>query len=154
MLQVTIQARAAASVVIEDVLVRSKRRDRPTLAGALFPAAGGADLNPRRLDVDLDAWDPPIVEFRLAPSSQPGPAPALFLGAGDVERFHIWVRASRGWNEWYLELPLLVDGRRQVERIGSPEKPMTIVGWEVPKAIYEPAPGGGWVNTGPAPAQS
>lgn len=136
MLQVTIHARSDVSVVIEDVLVRTKRTDRTPEAGVLFAAAGGAELDPRRLDVDLDASDPPIVEFRFRPNDDPGPVPALQLAAGQIERFHVWVKADHGWHEWYMHLPLLVNGKRDDHFIGTREKPFILAGWDTPRMTY------------------
>lgn len=145
MLQVTIQAKTDVSIVIEDVLIRNNRTDTRAAAGVILPAPGGADLNPRRLDVDLDEWDPPIVEFRLTPEEEPGPVPALQLGAGQVERFHIWVKADRGWNEWHIHMPLLVNGKRHDEFVGNARRPYVTAGWDVPAKTYRlAAADGGW----------
>lgn len=148
MLQVTIQARSDVSVVIEDVLIRNKRTTATAVAGVLFAAAGGASLEPRRLDVDLDGFDPPIVDFRFRSDGEPGSVPALQLGAGQVERFHVWVKAAHGWNEWHIHMPLLVNGRRIDRFIGTAREPFVTVGWDVPQMTYAPDADGNWLEYG------
>ena len=143
-LQVTLQARSGVSVVIEDVLARNVRRNKSGGVGVVFPA-GGASLCPRRFDVDLDAWSPPIVEFRVGADADPIPAPSFQLAPGETERFHIWVRARHGWNDWSVQLPLLVNGRRQYQDIGTEAKPFTTVGSDVPTASYMPGRDGTWL---------
>ena len=146
-IQVTLQARSGASVVIEDVLARRFRRETTGGVGVVIPA-GGADMSPRRFEVDLDSWDPPIVEFREGPEGDPIPAPSFQLAPGQTERFHIWVRAKRGGYDWFLELPLLVNGERQTQTIGTRAKPFTTVGWDVPPTSYMPGPDGTWLPFG------
>lgn len=148
MMQVTIQARSDVSIVIEDVLIRNTRTDRRAKVGVLFAAAGGAEVDPRRLDVDLDAFDPPVVDFIWAPNEEPGPVPALQLGTGQVERFHIWVKADASWNEWHIHLPLLVNGRRIDKFIGSARKPFVTVGWSAVEQTSRAETHGTWSDNG------
>jgi hypothetical protein len=113
MLEITIQAKADAAVVIGMPRVRTTQRSRPTGVVAVCPA-GGADLAPRRFEIDLDTFDPPSISYMNAQSGEDASPPTFKLAAGDVERFHIWARASGGLHEWTIDLPLLVEGHRQV----------------------------------------
>ncbi|MGW0231743.1 hypothetical protein ACWDWO_25835 [Actinopolymorpha singaporensis] len=125
-LQVTIQAKKDVSVVIENVRVRNRRTLIPKGVSVWCPA-GGAELRARRFSVDLDEFRSPTVYFVGANDEIEAP-PALTLAAGEIERFHVWVRASSGWNEWVLELPLLVEGRRVSVPIKDGRKRFVTVG--------------------------
>jgi hypothetical protein len=126
-LEVTIQAKTDVSVVVDPLRVRNQRREPPRGVFVTCPA-GGADLTPRRFSIELDTTDPPIVDFLNADGDFEQP-PRLTLSAGEIERFHIWATArSPGWNEWTLELPLLVEGRRRIVSVGDGRAPFVTVG--------------------------
>jgi hypothetical protein len=136
MLVVTVSARTDATVVMDTPRVLATRRDVPLGVGVLWPAPGGADLNPRRYDIDLSAGSPPWVSFRDddAPrNAQPKPAPSWRLGPGDVERLHIWAKATDdAMYDWTMDLPLLVDGRRVLVRVSKAGQPFVTVGQRQP----------------------
>lgn len=120
MLQVTIQAKLSATVVVDAPIVRVV--DRRAVAGGAIATcpAGGADIVPRQFEVDLDMFDPPVVSY-MNEDQQVVPNPSFKLASGDVERFHIWAYA-KGTDlvEWTLELPMIVNGARVVHSIAGP----------------------------------
>jgi hypothetical protein len=112
MLQVTLQAKSAVSVVVDRPAVRHSREELTDGAILLCPV-GGADLLPRRIELDLDTFAGDSTLSRFLDYDEEAPLPALQLAGGDVERFQIWATATSGYHQWQLELPLLVDGRRE-----------------------------------------
>lgn len=112
MLQVTLQAKSAVSVVVDRPAVRH-RRDDLDYGVILICPVGGADLLPRRLELDLDTFGGDTALSRFLDYDEEAPMPALQLASGEVERFAIWARTESGMHQWQLELPLLVDGRRE-----------------------------------------
>lgn len=129
-LKVTIQAKVDAAVVIDSVRVVSHRQVELTKGVILVRPTGGADLEPRRVEIDFDWGNDPLVTW-LAPGGQPMSVPSMKLAAGDVERFHIWAKANQEtaaiWHEWSLELGLLVEGVRQVFRVDENGAPFVTV---------------------------
>lgn len=120
MLQVTIQAKLKSTVVLDAPIVRVV--DRKPVEGGIVATcgAGGADLHPRHFEVDLDTFDPPLVNY-MNEDLQVAPNPGFPLAEGDVERFHIWAHA-RGSDlvEWTLELPVIVNGKRFIVPVQGP----------------------------------
>lgn len=64
MLVVTVVARTGATVVVDTPRVSATRKEVPPGVGVLWPAPGGADISPRRYDIDLSAGSHPWVYFR------------------------------------------------------------------------------------------
>lgn len=129
-LEVTIQARTEAAVVI-DGLHLMRHRSIPLTGGMiLIRAVGGADLEPRRFEVHLDR---DIVDVDWVDGGgQPTHPPSMVLAAGDAERFHIWAttdsqREVSVLHEWTIELLLLVEGTRQKAQIDDDGKPFVTV---------------------------
>lgn len=112
MLQVTLQAKLNTAVVIDTPIIRIVDRTPMSSGRVAEYLAGGADLTPRRFEVDLNLFDPPVVGL-VDEDSQPLARAQFKLQAGDVERLQIWVRADGpDLVEWTLELPLIADGKR------------------------------------------
>lgn len=109
-LLVTIQAKLDVAVVVDTPVVRivnSRELDGVT---ATCLAAGGPSVTPRRFEVDLDASDPPMISFVDEGAESSGPV-GFSLTKGEVERFHIWVRAEQAREyQWSLDLPMIVNG--------------------------------------------
>jgi hypothetical protein len=110
-LLITIQAKHDVAVVVDTPVVRivsSRKLDGVT---ATCLAAGGASVTPRRFEVDLDASDPPMILFVDEGAESSGPV-GFSLTKGEVERFHLWVRAEQAHEyKWALHLPLIVNGQ-------------------------------------------
>ncbi|MGQ2910792.1 hypothetical protein [Aeromicrobium sp.] len=110
-LLVTIQAKLDAVVVVNTPIVRIVESREVDGVTATCLAAGGASMNPRRFEIDLDGSDPPMVEYTDGGPGASGPV-GFSLATGDVEQFHLWVRAEgRFEHTWSLELPMIVNGR-------------------------------------------
>jgi len=120
MLQVTIQAKLNATVVIDTPIVRIVDRVAVERGVIATCPAGGADIVPRHFEVDLDMFDPPVISY-MNEDHQVVRSPGFKLASGDVERFHIWAYAKGSeLVEWTLELPLIVNGTRMVHPIQGP----------------------------------
>lgn len=120
MVQLTIQARQRANVVLDAPVVRIVAREDVAGGTVGTYGAGGADLHPRHFRVDLDMFDPPSVEY-LNEDYEPVRNPAFKLTEGEVERFQIWAYATGDLLiEWTLELPIIVNGSRQEIAVDGP----------------------------------
>ncbi|MFI5558543.1 hypothetical protein ACIA2T_04625 [Amycolatopsis japonica] len=130
-LKVTIQAKTEAAVVIESVRVVLHRQMTLTKGMILTRSTGGADLEPRRIEIDFNWGDDPLVTWLDSGGQAMEKPPALNLAAGEAEQFHIWAKAYEGgqatWHEWYLELQLLVEGVRQIATIDDGGAPFVTV---------------------------
>lgn len=131
MLRVTLVARTDATVVIEAPVVSQRITDVPPGVGALYPAPGGADVNPRRYQIDLDVGVQAYAQFQN--ESQPAPAPSWSLSTGGAEQLTIWARTRDDkLHEWVIDLPLLVDGQRRTVRVDKNGNPFVTVGGKQP----------------------
>jgi hypothetical protein len=96
----------------------------------LTRGTGGADLEPRRFEIDFDWGQEPVVTWIKRGGESGGP-PAMKLSAGDVEQFHVWAKAKqRGeavWHEWSIDLHLLVEGKKAMHRIDNGGPPFVTV---------------------------
>ena len=120
MIQLTIQARQRAAVVLDSPIARVVERTTVAHGAVGTYGAGGADLHPRHFRVELDLFDPPSIEYRNE-DYQSVSNPAFKLASGDVERFHIWAYAtSNELVEWTLELPVIVNGKRRLVQVDGP----------------------------------
>lgn len=110
-LRVTVIAKTDTTVVMETPVVTQEVITLPDGVGVLKPAPGGADVSPRRFDVDLSAGPSPWVTFN--DDDRLRSAPSFSLKAGEVEQVQLWARAQDGdLHEWRMALPFLFDGRR------------------------------------------
>lgn len=129
-LKVTIQARTEAAVLIEAVRVIGHRQVPLKNGMILTRGTGGADLEPRRFEIDFDWGQEPVVTW-TKPGGESGGPPAMKLSAGDVEQFHVWAKATQYgdavWHEWNIELHLLVEGKKVVRRIDNGGSPFVTV---------------------------
>lgn len=153
-LKITLQARTEAAVVIERVRVVGHRTIPLDHGMILTRPTGGAELEPRRFEVELDGWglEPLITWKNLGSDGQDNP-PGLKLAAGDVERFHIWATTGYGtdqamWHEWSLVLDILVEGVKFEYPINDNGQPfVTVAGGGLPHRMN--AEGTEWVDFDP-----
>lgn len=131
MLRVTLVPRSDVTVVVETPVVSQRIVEVPPGVGALYPAPGGADINPRRYQIDLDFGLRAYAQFQ--DESQPAPAPSWSLGKGEAEQLTIWARARDDkMHEWVIDLPILVDGQRRMVRVDKDGDPFVTVGEKQP----------------------
>jgi hypothetical protein len=132
-LRVTVQARTDAAVVIEQIRVTRHRQVKLGKGIIVTRPTGGADLIPRRFEVQLDWGAEPLITFYDPGGEQPTHPPAFNLAAGEAERFHLCGITSREqtgdavWHEWSLDVDLLVEGRKVVRRIDNNGRPFVTV---------------------------
>lgn len=60
----------------------------------------------------------------------PEEALSLLLEPGESEQFLIFVQATVGRQQWHMELPLIIDGKKEVIRIDDDGKRFLIHGGE------------------------
>jgi hypothetical protein len=81
-LKVTLQAKTDVAVIVEGL--RISHHKKPVETGLILTrATGGADLDPRRFNIDLDWRNPPVVTF-VGAGGQPAATPSMKLSAGDL----------------------------------------------------------------------
>ncbi|MGW4345213.1 hypothetical protein ACWEL8_09055 [Streptomyces sp. NPDC004690] len=121
----TVTAREKTSVVIESPKVRQESQPihEPRGVIALHPV-GGAAITPRRLQVDLGMGTTMWVDE----DGSPIPPLSLSLSPGETEQFLIFVNPQPGRNQWHLELPVLLDGKRLLLPIKDKGKRFTTYG--------------------------
>lgn len=130
-LKVTLQARTEAAVVIERVRVVGHRQ-LPLEKGIIITRpTGGAELEPRRFEIDLDWGAEPLITWKN-PGGLDSAPPGFKLAAGDVERFHIWASTHYEseqaiWHEWTIVLDLLVEGKKVERQISDDGRPFVTV---------------------------
>lgn len=136
MLQVTLQARKDVSLVIDRPMLRHTHSHDQRGFIALC-RVGGADLLPKRIEVDLDMFGGDVAMIQHLDYDEEIPMPALALAPGEVERLHIWAKASSGYHQWRLELPVLLDGRRLLVPVDDGGDAFTTVGvGSIPKLVW------------------
>ena len=115
-LRITIQAREDVALVIETVSVRQNNVIDSAEVGGCFLTCqtAGAAISPRRIEVQLDWGRGAATATWIDQDGSPTTAPQLSLSAGEFEQFHIWAKTEQGRHEWWLELLLIVEGRRVV----------------------------------------
>jgi hypothetical protein len=136
MLRQTVTARTTSTVVIQTPIVRDTPRSPTGGVNALYPAPGGPDINPRRYDVNLSGGPNALVMFHEGDADRQAPAPSWRLGPGDVEQLDIWATADDDLiHEWRLELPVLVNGRKELVRANG-GKPFVTAGQRAGRPTY------------------
>lgn len=127
-LRVTLTARKDLVVVVDGLRVRVQVRKVVPPWRSVVCGVGGADLSPRRAEIRLSDFDPPVVSW-LDNEGEHVSSMQLSLAENDVEMLHIWAYSSgTEWVEWTAELLALVDGKRQVIPIGNRAKPFVTSG--------------------------
>jgi hypothetical protein len=130
-LRITVQAKENAAVLIESVLVDRAEGPEPykpvtTGVVAVCPV-GGADVNPKRLDIDLE-MDPPVGEWLDEDGQRLRERRQISLARRETDQFLVWAHAENGDHRWTLRLNLLVNGRRQTFTIDDGGKPFRTIG--------------------------
>jgi hypothetical protein len=115
-LQVTIQARKDTTLLIRGLKVRQKEtKSLEQIDGYILGCpVGGASLEPRRIEVNLDWGGGTGTATWLDRGGQPTQPQQLTLSSGEIEQFQIWVTTEEGWHEWWLELIVFSEGRNSV----------------------------------------
>ncbi|MEV5092999.1 hypothetical protein ACWEQ5_31430 [Streptomyces griseoincarnatus] len=127
-LRVTITCREPTSVVVNPPKVR---RDilpvgNPPKGIISVSQTGGASLTPRRIEVNLDME----AAIWVNEDGRRVEALSLLLEPGDSEQFFIFIKATVGRQQWHLELPVIVDGKREVMRIDDDGRRFILHGGE------------------------
>jgi hypothetical protein len=126
--RITMTARRDIVVVVDGLRVKvSARRAVPPWRRIICPV-GGADITPRRAEVRLSDFDPPMVLW-VDEAGDAISAPAFTLSGSDAEMIHLWAHVGdHEWVEWTAELLVLVDGRRRVIDVSDNGRPFVTSG--------------------------
>ncbi|MFE9426203.1 hypothetical protein ACFYNO_24965 [Kitasatospora sp. NPDC006697] len=127
-LKVTVQARDGISLIIEGVKLHV-RAHRPVPEGGVVARArvGGASMNPRRIEINLDWNGVGSMSWLDRDEHLAGP-PSFTLAPGEIEQFHVWAQTREGYHEWELELLMVIDGHRHSQMINDGGKPFVTIG--------------------------
>jgi hypothetical protein len=124
--RVTLSGRSDVDIVIDGIRVICHSRTEPTGVVVRCPA-GGASINVRQVEVDLD-WEPGVVSY-AEPDGDNLPFKKSFtLQKGETERLYVTGRSTTSAVEWSIELLLLIDGRRRIIRVDDNGKPFRTTG--------------------------
>lgn len=115
--QIIVQGRVPDPVQISNFRVHVHRTS-PPLTGTFVECPPAAEAQFRAIAVDLDST-PPRVTYR-SPSGNPF---GFTLKEGESETFNVIATAQRRYYEWFVELDLVVNGRRQTIRVSDNGKP-------------------------------
>ncbi|MEE6296129.1 hypothetical protein [Georgenia wangjunii] len=126
-LLVTLQALSDAALIIDVPRLHAEPVDVGAGVLADQGLGGGAPVTPRVYVIDIDGKDPGV--HYSDPGSAEPRAPSFTLAKGDTERLLIKVRVDSGAYAWWLELPIVCNGRAGVHRIDDHGEPFTTVGW-------------------------
>jgi hypothetical protein len=142
-LRLTLTARKDLVVVVDGLRVRVHARRPAPAWRSVVCGTGGADLTPRRAEVRLSDFDPPVV-YWLDDEGESVDSMQFSLAADDVEMLHIWAYSSEDeCVEWTAELLAIVDGQRKVIPFGSATKPFVTSGSSGASSSHMRVSGGG-----------
>lgn len=127
-LKITITSRQIATVVVNPPKVRRDSLPIGTPPKGLVATSpvGGAEMDPRRIQINLEMG----TAIWVNPDGRPIEARSVTLSSGDVEQFYVYVMAEIGRYSWHLELPVLIDGHREIIRITDGERPFITYGMD------------------------
>lgn len=126
--RVTLTAREELLVVIDAIRVRIHERTAAPQWRQLTCGVGGADISPRRGEIDLSLFDPPAVEW-IDEDGQGVGAPTFSLASGEAEMLHLWANVADDQSvAWTAEILAIVDGKRQVVEVSDGGKPFVTAG--------------------------
>jgi hypothetical protein len=125
-LRVTLTARTDLLVVVDGLRVRVWKRQPVPPWRAISCAVGGADISPRRAEIQLSGFDPPT--FSWYDPDDPIQAPTFSLSASEAEMLHVWAHVADEWVEWTAELLVLVEGHRRTVEISDKGRPFVTSG--------------------------
>jgi len=107
-------------VVVDGLRPRVVRSELAEKRVAAVCGAGGADITPKHFQIRLDHFDPPTVAYLDEDADEyANRLPTFSLNKGDAEKIHIIAHAEHADVEWYVDLLLIVNGRREVLPIRS-----------------------------------
>jgi hypothetical protein len=126
--RVTLTARESLLVVVDGVRVKVHHRMPSPPWRSIVCGVGGADITPRRGEIDLSLFDPPGVQW-LDESGDTIGMPTFSLTATEADVLHLWAQVAEDeWVEWSAELLVLVYGERQLVPITDAGKPFITAG--------------------------
>lgn len=126
-LRLTLTARREVLVVVDGLRVQVHKRSLAPTWRVITCAVGGADITPRRAEIQLSGFDPPTFSW-MDEGGDPIVSPTFSVSASEAEMLHVWAWVDDEWVEWTAELLVLVDGQRKVIEISDEDRPFITSG--------------------------
>lgn len=125
-LKVTITSRELSTVVIDPPRVRFEALPNGTPPKGIVATCrvGGAAVEPRRIQVNLGFGG----AMWINADGEPIESVSVTLESGEVEQFYLFTTAEEGRYRWHLDLPIIVDGKRELIRIDDDGSPFVTYG--------------------------
>lgn len=142
-IRLTLTARRELVVVVDGLRVRIHARLQTPEWRVIRCAVGGADITPRRAEIQLSGFDPPTFSW-IDDNGDAVVSPAFSVSASEAEMVHIWAYVEDEWVEWTAELLVLVDGQRRVIEISDRGRPFITSGSAAAASHHTWASGGDW----------
>ncbi|MBO7940315.1 hypothetical protein JTP77_030950 [Streptomyces sp. S9] len=127
-LKITVTCREMATVVVDPPKLRFEQLTlgEPPKGVVVTCRVGGAAVEPRRIQVNLDTG----TTMWMGADGEHIQALSLALDKGETEQFYLFASAAEGRYKWHLDLPILVDGKREIIRIEDDGAPFITYGIE------------------------
>lgn len=134
--RLTLIGTAPVTVVLETPQVFYSEESLP-VGTKVIHAVGGASIDPRAFNVDLDGSDHPIVTISDDGGERISRPMAWSLQKGEVEQMLITVTSSRSaLFHWEAQLPVLIDGERVFLTINDNHEPVTFAGGTIERCRH------------------
>lgn len=128
MFQVSVTSRSDGPILIDGFDVEVRRRGPPIHGVEARCLTGGADLNPRRVEIDLDK-DPASIHYLADPNVDSEPQNlTISLAPDEIEVFEVWAFTEGCDCEWIAALNFVADGTRGRAQIASGDAPFRTSG--------------------------
>lgn len=131
--RLTLIGTAPVTVVIETPIVSVSQADLPRGDRVVHPV-GGAEVQPRAFDVDLDTFGPENPLVRLVDNGgEPLSGPMSWsITHNEVEQILMQVRSQApALYHWTARIPVIIDGTRQYLHVDNGGDPFVFAGGEL-----------------------
>ncbi len=133
------------TVLVDGFAVEVIRRDPPIHGVLVSCPVGGADVNPRRIEIDLDS-DPPRVTYLRNPNEDDTPTDlTLSISPGEIELLEVWAFTDSCDCDWTATLYYVVNGERHSVEITNSGEAFRTSGTRNAETWYWDAAQGDWV---------
>jgi hypothetical protein len=127
MFELILEGKSDSTVVVDGIEVEIVQESAPLRGLAtICQQFGGAEIDPRRVGIDLDR-DPPQIDF-YPDGQEPESSFALQLANGEVEILEVWATTSDCDCLWRLRLNYAVGGERHTLLIDADGEPFRTSG--------------------------
>lgn len=131
--RLTLVGTAPVTAVVETPIVLAVGADLPEGDRVVHPV-GGAEVQPRSFDVDLDTFGPehPIVQLVAEGGESPSGPLSWSIARNEAQQILIQVRSPTPvLYRWTARIPVLIDGSRQYLDVDDHGEPFVFAGGEL-----------------------